>query len=61
MAAIVETSEVVENKGKRTRGRTVAATIPADLFETLEDYRWANRLNVAQVVASALEQYLSDK
>lgn len=61
MAANTDTAQVAENKGRRVRGRTVAATIPADLYEKLEDYRWANRLNVAQVVTAALEQYFSDK
>jgi hypothetical protein len=39
------------------KGVQVHATIPADLFDKLEDHRWSVRLDMVSLVKLALTQY----
>ena len=57
MGAKTDVTETT-NKAKR---KTVAATVSPEMFERIEDYRWPNRMKVADVLSAALEEYFAKR
>jgi hypothetical protein len=54
-AAVLD--EVTGEKVAPEKGVQVTGTVSAALAEAIEDYRWANRMTRADVVAGALRQW----
>lgn len=42
---------------KNAKRAQLSATIPADLKEALEEYRWSRRMNLSELVETALTEF----
>ena len=49
--------EIGTDEAKR-KNRAVSASISPELYDALEEYRWANRMKVSGVIIAALNAYL---
>lgn len=55
----IENPEVEpQMKAASKRGQVVSGSVPADLYERLEEYRWPARKTVKDVLVEALEAFL---
>lgn len=50
----------VPAKPERKKKYTVAAGVSEEMYARIEDFRWANRMSVAEVVTAAVEQFMND-
>ena len=57
---MVAKTDVTETTDKAKR-KTVATTVSPEMFERIEDYRWPNRMKVADVLSAALEEYFAKR
>lgn len=49
-----------KQKTETTAVRTVAARIPVDLYEALENYRWENRCNMGGLIAQIIIEWADE-
>lgn len=56
-APAVETTAATVAPVKSAKGKQVSATVPADLYDFLDDLHWTQRLSLTDLFRTAIDEY----
>lgn len=51
--------KTVDTKAVRN-AKTVATTVPMDLYTKIDDYRWSNRMKISVILEKALTEFFQN-